>query len=246
MTMMLAGTVAFGTVLAGFVQGLSGFAFGLVAMGVWAWTLDPHLAAPLVVWGSWVCQLLSIRTVRGALSWGRTFPFVIGGAMGVPLGAWLLGYVDLHLFRIGVGVLLVLYCSMMLLARRYPKVVRGGRFLDGAVGMVGGVMGGLGGLTGPAPTLWCTLRGWDKDAQRAVFQTFNLSMHTLTLIVYMLEGTLTAAMIPMFVLMVPVAVLPTLAGAWLYGRFSGIAFRNLVLVLLAISGAVLLVSSVHR
>jgi len=28
------------------------------------------------------------------------------------------------------------------------------------------------------------LRGWDKDTQRAVFQGFNLSMHTLTLVTY--------------------------------------------------------------
>ena len=42
--------VALGAVVAGFVQGLSGFAFGLVAMSFWAWALEPvsytHLTLP--------------------------------------------------------------------------------------------------------------------------------------------------------------------------------------------------------
>ncbi|RYF69452.1 MAG: sulfite exporter TauE/SafE family protein, partial [Comamonadaceae bacterium] len=28
----------------------------------------------------------------------------------------------------------------------------------------------------PVPTLWCTLRGMERDAQRSVVQNFNLSM----------------------------------------------------------------------
>ncbi|HYG41705.1 MAG TPA: sulfite exporter TauE/SafE family protein, partial [Bordetella sp.] len=33
-----------GAAVAGFVQGLAGFGFGMVAMSFWAWTLDPRLA----------------------------------------------------------------------------------------------------------------------------------------------------------------------------------------------------------
>ena len=51
--------VAAGAAVAGFVQGLSGFAFGLVAMGIWAWSLDPLLAGPLVVFGSLIGKLLA-------------------------------------------------------------------------------------------------------------------------------------------------------------------------------------------
>ena len=32
--------VALGAAVAGFVQGLSGFAFGMVSMSFWAWALD--------------------------------------------------------------------------------------------------------------------------------------------------------------------------------------------------------------
>ena len=44
--------VALGAVAAGFVQGLSGFAFGMVAMSFWAWVLEPRLAAALAAVGA--------------------------------------------------------------------------------------------------------------------------------------------------------------------------------------------------
>ena len=49
MTATTIAAVVVGTCLAGFVQGVSGFAFGLVAVSVWAWSIEPQLAGPLVV-----------------------------------------------------------------------------------------------------------------------------------------------------------------------------------------------------
>jgi uncharacterized membrane protein YfcA len=44
----------------------------------------------------------------------------------------------------------------------------------------------------------------------------------------------------------PAMVVPTLIGARLHGRFSEARFRQLILVLLSISGLVLLAASVPR
>ena len=103
-------------------------------------------------------------------------------------------------------------------------------------------MGGIAGLTGPAPTLWSVLRGWDRHEQRAMFQAFNLAMHSLTLTIYLLNGTLTAAMLPAFALIVPTAIIPTLAGVRVYQRFSHHDFQRLVLSLLLAAGLTMLLS----
>ncbi|MBD0272991.1 MAG: sulfite exporter TauE/SafE family protein [Acetobacteraceae bacterium] len=230
------GIVALGAAAGGFVQGLSGFAFGLVAMAVWAWALDPVLAGPLVVFGSLVGQLLSWGSIRRGLDPRRVLPFVAGGVLGVPLGVALLLRIDPLAFKLAVGVLLVVWCPAMLLARDLPRVVRGGRWADAGVGMVGRVMGGLGGLTGPAPTLWAVLRGWDRDAQRAVFQEFNLSMHGLTMAAYLATGAVSADAARLCLVVAPAMLVPALVGARLYRRFSA-AFRKVVLGLLATLGA---------
>ena len=101
--------VALGAAAGGLVQGLSGFAFGLVAMGVWAWSLDPVLAGPLVVFGSLLGQLLSLRAVWGGVAARRVLPQVLGGALGVPLGVLLLRHIDPLGFRLFVGLLLLVW-----------------------------------------------------------------------------------------------------------------------------------------
>ena len=173
--------VAVGAIVAGFVQGLSGFAFGMVAMSFWVWVLDPRLAAALAVFGSLTGQIVAAASLRRKLNAPLLLPFLLGGLCGVPLGVWLLPRMDIDLFKAVLGGLLVLWCPAMLMAKNLPRIERGGRVADGLVGVVGGAMGGLGGFTGTVPTLWCTLRGFEKDTQRAVIQNFNLSMLAVTM-----------------------------------------------------------------
>jgi len=198
------------------------------------------------VFGSLIGQILSIRTVRRGFEMGRVLPFLVGGIIGVPLGVLVFRDLDPLLFKAAVGTLLSLYCPAMLFSRELPRITVGGRLADGAIGFVGGVMGGIGGLTGPVPTLWCALRGWDNDTQRAVFQTFNLAMQALTLVIYAASGILSFEAGYMFLLITPAMLIPTLIGARLYTRFSELAFRRLVLVLLSLSGFVLLGVSVPQ
>jgi uncharacterized membrane protein YfcA len=180
--------VALGAMAGGFVQGLSGFAFGLTAMAIWAWSIEPVLAGPLVAFGTLFGQLLSIGTVRRGMEAGLIWPFVAGGTLGVPLGVALLPHLDQLAFKLGVGVLLLLWCPALLVARDIPRITGGGRLADAVVGWIGGIMCGIAGLNGPAPTLWTALRGWGRDRQRAVFQTFSLVTQALTIAAYLATG----------------------------------------------------------
>lgn len=246
MSWPLVAAVALGAAVGGFVQGLSGFAFGLVALGIWAWALDPALAGSLVVFGSLLGQLLSLHTVRRGWEPARVAPFLLGGLVGVPAGVALLRVIDPNGFKLAVGIILLLWCPTMLLARSLPHVTGGGRWADAGAGWVGGVMGGLGGLTGPAPTLWCALRGWGRDTQRAVFQSFNLTMQVATMAAYLATGTIDATAAWMFAVVAPAMLVPTLIGARMYRRFSDAGFQRLVLWLLTASGLVLVGSSLLR
>lgn len=60
--------VAVGAIAAGFVQGLSGFGFGMTAMSFWAWSLEPRLAAALAVFGALSGQIIAALTVRRGFS----------------------------------------------------------------------------------------------------------------------------------------------------------------------------------
>lgn len=235
--------IALGAIVAGFVQGLSGFAFGMVAMSFWAWGLEPKVAAVLTVFGSLTGQLIAVFSVRRGFSWSLLWPFVLGGLAGIPLGVWVLPYLDMLWFKAVFGTLLVVWCPLMLLAPRLPRL-QGGRLADGAVGMVGGVLGGIGGFTGTVPTLWCTLRGFERDTQRAVIQNFNLSMLAVTMLTYLGSGLVTPVLLPAFAVVVLAMAVPTLLGTRLYLGISERAFRRIVLGLLTLSGVAMLAVAV--
>ncbi|WP_326542504.1 sulfite exporter TauE/SafE family protein [Pseudorhodoferax sp.] len=235
--------VAAGAAAAGFVQGLSGFAFSMVSLSIWAWVLDPQLGAVLAIFGGWVGQVIAAFTVRRSADRRVLWPFVLGGLCGVPLGLWLLPRLDVTAFKAVLGLVLVVWCPVMLVSARLPRVRRGGRPADALAGAVGGVMGGIGGLSGVVPTLWCTLRGYERDAQRAVIQNFNLAMLSVALALHVAAGHVTTAMLPLLAIVAAAVLVPALLGARLYIGLSDAAFRRVVLGLLTASGVAILASA---
>ena len=184
--------------------------------------------------------------MRRGFDWRRLAPFVLGGVVGIPIGVALLPRLDMQAFKLVLGTLLVLCCPAMLMAQRLPRITRGGRLGDALAGLTGGVMGGLGGFTGVVPTLWCTLRGFDKDAQRAVIQNFNLSMLLVTMATYVATGLVTRDTLPLLAVVVPAMLVPSFLGARLYLGISEARFKQVVLGLLTLSGVAMLASSLPR
>ena len=238
--------LALGAAAAGFVQGLSGFGFSMVAVSIWAWALEPRLAATMAVFGGFTGQVVAAVTVRRGFDAKALLPFVAGGLAGVPLGVLLLPRLDMDAFKLVLGALLVLFCPAMLLAQRLPRITRGGRWADAVAGLAGGVMGGLGGFTGVIPTLWCTLRGLPKDRQRAIIQNFNLAMLSVTLATYVASGIVTPTMWPLFAVVGPAMLVPSLLGARIYTGISEATFRQIVLGLLTLTGVALLASALPK
>ena len=232
--------LAGGAALAGLVQGISGFAFAMVAMSVWVWGVEPRLAAAMAVSGGLLGQCIGLFTVRRSLQPAVLLPFVVGALLGVPVGVWALPRLDPALFKLLLGLFLVLCCPPMLLAERLPRISAGGRWADGLVGLLGGVMGGIAGFSGVLPSLWVTLRGWDKDLQRGVIQNFSLAALAATLVGYIASGALTPQMGAKFAIVAPAMLLPALLGARIYRGLSPLAFRRVVLLLLSAAGLAML------
>ena len=235
-----------GAAVAGFVQGVSGFAFGMVSLSIWAWCIEPRLAVVLSVAGGLSGQMLSAFTVRRGLQLATLWPYLAGALAGIPLGVLVIPWLDAGSFRLGLGAILLVFCPLMLLADRLPAITAGGRLADGLAGLAGGVMGGLGGFTGVVPSLWATLRRYDKDLQRAVLQNFNLAALAVTLASYVATGIATAAVLPALAVVLPALIIPSLLGARVYRGLSPLAFRRVVLLLLSAAGAAMVLGALRH
>jgi len=232
-----------GATLAGLVQGMTGFAYSVVALSFWAWVLKPEVAAPLTVLGALTGQLTTLLTVRRGFTWGRIAPFVFGGLFGVPIGVFILHNIDPLRFRLVLGVLFTLYGVYGLAAPETQKLKIGGRGLDAVIGGIGGALGGLGGLSGSVPAIWTQLRGWKRDLRRATMQVYNIAIHCLTLTIYSRTHALNATSWKLYAITAPLLLLASLYGARIYKRVSERGFARLVLVLICASGLTLAIGS---
>ncbi len=225
-----------GAFFAAIASGMAGFAFALIASATFLHFRAPADATPLVVAASLLSQSFSIWSLRAGIDWRRLAPFLIGGIAGIPLGIALLGLVAADPLRKSIGAFLVVYALYMLLARPLAPVVRGGRALDGAVGLVGGALGGLAGLSGALPTIWAGLRGWPKDAQRAVYQPYIFVVQAATLLALAFDGGIGEQVQTDFLFCLPVVALGVWIGLKLYARIDDRQFKRIVLALLLASG----------
>jgi uncharacterized membrane protein YfcA len=232
-----------GAAIAGLVQGISGFAFSMVAVSIWVWGLDPKFAATMAVFGGWLGQVISVLRVRRGWHFELLWPMLIGAAIGIPLGNLLLNRLDPNWFKLVLGSLLVVCCSAMLATARLPKITSGGKPADAGVGLLGGVMAPLSGFSGLAPALWATLRGYNKDEHRAVLQNFNLAVLSATLALNVRSGRIRADMWPQMAVVAGAMVLPALWGSKIYVGMTAGAFRKVVLWLLVLAGAVMLANA---
>lgn len=235
---MILGLYLLATFLGGLTSGLAGFALGLVVSGIWLHILTPAQTAILIVGYGLFTQGYGIWKLRHALNWRTAAPFIIGSAIGVPIGAMLLTYINPANLRTGIGVLLVIY-SVYGLARPVYSL-RSTVPADIGIGVLNGLLGGLTGLAGIIVTVWCQLQGWPKDRQRTVFQPVLFAALAMSGVALAATGAVTAETVKLYLLGLPVLVAGTWSGLRLYGKLDDATFRKIILLLLLVSGVALI------
>src|SRR5215475_12647700 len=233
-----------GALAGGFVAGLAGFGTALMALGIWLYVLPPSLAVQLVLICSVVAQSSTLPSMWKSFDLPLVWPFVVGGLLGVPIGTMLVAHADPNVFKLTVGVFLLVFPIALYVNRTPPAFRFGGKVADAAIGFAGGILGGLAGLSGPLPILWASIRGWGKVERRGIFQTFNTSVLFAALCMQAASGLVGRDVIWFAALAFPATVLGSWLGASLYHALSDRNFRDVVLGLLFLSGAALIWSTI--
>jgi uncharacterized protein len=225
-----------GTFVAALVTGLAGFAFGLVAAALWLYALTPIQTTALIVGYGLLVQGYAVWKLRHSLNVGRLVPLIAGSAIGIPCGILVLQWMPPTYLRATIGVLLILFSLYNLLRPPLPTMKQAGRAADTGAGFLNGVVGGATGLAGIVIVIWSSLRGWQRDEQRAAFQPTGVATFLMVIVALGGTGIVTAEIIKLFALGLPALAIGTWLGWSLYGKLDEAKFRKAVLVLLLLSG----------
>src|ERR1700730_10762754 len=123
-----------GALAGGFVSGLAGFGTALMALGIWLYVVPPSIAVPLVL----ICSILSHTSTMPSfwrsIDFRLVWPFLIGGLAGVPLGTLLIAHADPRIFKVSVGVLMLVFPTALVFNRTPMALSFGGRLADATIG----------------------------------------------------------------------------------------------------------------
>ena len=224
--------------LASVVSSIAGFAFSAVC-GAMLFHLsnDPVQIVQIMIVCSVANQTAMVWSLKRAIQWRELTVFLIGGAVGLPVGITVLLMLDRHVYTHVLGVFLVLYGCYML-ARKPLVIGRQAAAFDIFAGFLGGVTGGAAGFPGAFVTIWCGFKGWNKERQRAMFQPFILIMQVaaLTAISLVRHSSGKVGFDRAILLCIPASLLGTTVGMTLYQRLSDNHFARVVNLLMIVSG----------
>jgi len=233
-----------GAAIGGAIFGMIGFAYGIL-ISVF---IHHAFAAPdvvfIVVSGALVLNLGLLPRFWREIDWRAALPFIIGAALGLPVGFFLLRHLDPRTIRMFVAILIILYGVFALRQQsRQPFRFTGahGHAVDGGIGFTGGVIGGISGLGPLVPGVWFGLRGMNKLQQRSLAQPFGLFIQGTMVAWLLASSTISRQAIEGLAIATPVMLASAYLGLRAFDKLSTAAFQRGV-VILAIIGAMFLLA----
>ena len=227
--------------LGGMVQGCTGFGNALVMAPVLMLLMPYQQVPPLVMLLALVNNGAVMIEARTAVSGRLVLPLMLGGVIALPLGAYLLKSLDASVFKLGLGVVVLLLAVALFAGLRLPLLPRWRNLLP--VGMLSGLLGGSTSISGPPVILFLANLGISKQSFRANLVAHFALLNAVSLILYGVFGLLNRAVFVTAAIYLLPLLLGSALGIWIARRVHEQAFSRLVLVLIAAIGALLIVSN---
>ncbi|MBP0597836.1 sulfite exporter TauE/SafE family protein [Herbaspirillum sp. LeCh32-8] len=236
-------------ILATFTQSLTGFAFGLVLLGlVAAFHLAPLPVAANVVTVMVLANAALLVRRLPALPRRLLLPSFGSSLAGVALGACLLAWLSDHAIgaaRIALGIA-ILACSVLLVIQTRTRTQLSSPGAFAFFGAVSGVMGGVFASAGPPMVFHLYRQPLDRLVVRDTLVLLFAVNAVLRLLIVLAQGRFDAASLMLSLEALPLVLLVT----WLVRRYPPdwppAAMRGAVFALLLAAGASLLLPVTHE
>lgn len=231
-----------GAAAGGFINGLAGFGTSMFALGFWLHIMPPFQAVSVVVVISVTSGLQGVWLVRKSIADQprRLARFLIPALPGIPLGVAVLSFVPAGVLKMTIAGFMLLYGGYFSMRSALPRLERPTPVTDCIIGFLGGVLGGAASLSGVLLTTWCSMRPWPKAQTRAVLQPFNVTVLSLTLIVFAIKGAYTWDVLKLIALALPVTLIFAQIGITVFKLLNDDQFRRLIIFMMFLFGLALM------
>lgn len=220
--------------VAGVMRGFSGFGAALIISPVLSLAVGPRTAIPAILIVMTITSLQLVPQASKEANWGVVLPLAFGGALGLPLGAWVLVSVNPEIMRRAISGIVIVFALMMLVGWRFRGRI--GPAVTALVGVVGGFISGAAAAGGP-PVVMFLLAGPENAARnRAAIILYFFLTQIAAILIFWTAGLLSVRALWIALPMVPTILLGTWLGARMFGKASDELYRRIALALLLAIG----------
>jgi uncharacterized protein len=225
--------------LAGFVQGAVGFAFGMISMGLSVFVVDARTASIMISPLAATNIMFALWSVRSSIRARNVLPIIGGAVVGLPFGLMVLLGGSTTIIRLMISALL-LYIGISRLLHRNKKRTPLHPAWGFAAGLLGGIAGGATNIGGPPVIAYSTRQPWEPAVFKASLLTCFLVLSFVKSVILIGYGTLGGPLLVSVVALMPMVFIGSRLGIAAYNRIDRNVFGYAVSVLVIALGVLLL------
>ncbi len=227
--------------LAGFIQGLSGFGSALLAMPLLTLFIDVKTAVPLCMLNSLlIASYLSLQ-LKDYMEREKILPLIAGSLPGIYLGVTFLKSAESMLIQILLGVIIISYGVYSLVFQ--PRTRKIHRIWSYIAGFGTGFIGAAFSAGGPPAIIYTTLTGWSKDYIKATLTGFFFVGSLISAFAHAVSGLTNTLVIKYFFVSFVFVLLGVYIGSRLYNRTNRQEYIRIILFILIILGLIMIISA---
>ena len=224
--------------LAGFVQGMTGFGSALVAIPLLSLVIDIKSAVPLCILNSLVITTYLSLKMRKHLELQKIAPICIAAIPGIIVGSTILKRVSSTIIQTTLGTLLIAYSLHSLFSTPKPRKLH--KIWSYVAGFLSGAIGAAFSAGGPPTIIYATLNDWKKDTIKATLSGFFLFNSYLIAAVHAVNGLTTLEIFTYFMISAPFVLLGTVLGTISYGKIPRELYLQIIFAFLTAMGIIMI------
>jgi uncharacterized protein len=236
-TLLLVG--GFAVLVAGFLRGLTGFGFALVAVPILTTLVEPLVVVPLILIHGTVTSVPLLIHARHEMQPIHIWPLMAGSIIGAPFGSWLLIILDADTLRLLIGIVAFGFALLLLAGFTHP--VRRERLAFLPVGFLSGLLNGSSSLAGPPVILFFTNQRIPPMVFRANILLLFFATNLATIVAFIIGSLFSADSFILAAAFGPSLIIGTYLGARYSRRVNVRLFRGVALSVVMASGIIAIV-----
>lgn len=223
------------------LKGMTGFGFALLAIPFLSLIYPIKVLVPAMTIFNLVTSVILLLKIRERISWYYFIPMFVASLGGIPLGIYLLDYLNENVLRIIIGVILVFLSLKMLSGIPLAR-----RFRDKPIffaGFLSGILSGSVSLGGPPLVIAMNRKNYSKDFFRGVFAWFSVFSSFFALAGFYAKGLIPADSLNISLYYTPLLLLGSTIGNKLASVVNADKFKRVVVVANVFAGIITVVSA---